>query len=69
MIFLSDRLKARCSKWTNKEDAVVSPVDAVIEDIGTITMDHEMMVKGKSYSIPEMLGGMHKRKNIKMAPI
>lgn len=38
------------------EDIVVSPVDAVIEDVGSISESSEMIVKGKSYSIQEMLG-------------
>ena len=37
-------------------DAVVSPVDAVIEDIGDIEGDRSITVKGKKYSIAEMLG-------------
>ncbi len=37
-------------------DSVVSPVDAVIEDVGSINQTSEMVVKGKSYSIQEMLG-------------
>ncbi|HAQ07178.1 MAG TPA: phosphatidylserine decarboxylase [Bacillus bacterium] len=37
-------------------DAVVSPVDAVIEDIGEIEKNRTIMVKGKVYSIAEMLG-------------
>jgi phosphatidylserine decarboxylase len=37
-------------------DAVVSPVDAVIEDIGTIKETSEIEVQGKVYSIEEMLG-------------
>jgi phosphatidylserine decarboxylase len=37
-------------------DAVVSPVDAVIEDIGTIKETSQIEVKGKVYSIEEMLG-------------
>lgn len=37
-------------------DSVVSPVDAVIEDIGTIKENSEIVVKGKIYSIEEMLG-------------
>ncbi len=49
---------------TLKEDArvidqsvnsVTSPVDAVIEDVGMITETSEMIVKGKTYSIDEML--------------
>ncbi|MDQ1144957.1 phosphatidylserine decarboxylase [Bacillus sp. SORGH_AS 510] len=38
------------------EDSVVSPVDAVIEDIGSIKETSEIVVKGKTYSIDEMLG-------------
>ncbi len=38
------------------ENSVVSPVDAVIEDVGSIKETSEMLVKGKSYSIQEMLG-------------
>lgn len=37
-------------------ESVVSPVDAVIEDVGSINQTSEMIVKGKSYSILEMLG-------------
>ncbi|MCX8003183.1 MAG: phosphatidylserine decarboxylase [Anoxybacillus mongoliensis] len=37
-------------------DSVVSPVDAVIEDVGVITEQKEIIVKGKTYSIREMLG-------------
>ncbi|ACJ33187.1 phosphatidylserine decarboxylase [Anoxybacillus flavithermus] len=37
-------------------DSVVSPVDAVIEDVGIITDQKEIIVKGKTYSIREMLG-------------
>lgn len=36
--------------------SVVSPVDAVIEDIGLINQTSEIYVKGKVYSIAEMLG-------------
>lgn len=36
--------------------AAVSPVDAVIEDIGEIRADKTIEVKGKEYSIAEMLG-------------
>ena len=36
--------------------AVVSPVDAVLEDIGSIKESSDIVVKGKTYSIAEMLG-------------
>ncbi|WP_053367213.1 phosphatidylserine decarboxylase [Bacillus sp. FJAT-27245] len=38
------------------EFSVVSPVDAVIEDIGTIKPNSEMEVKGKIYSVIDMVG-------------
>ncbi|WP_043933952.1 phosphatidylserine decarboxylase [Bacillus sp. EB01] len=38
------------------KDTVTSPVDAVIEDIGVIKESSEMEVKGKIYSVEEMLG-------------
>lgn len=37
-------------------NSVVSPVDAVIEDVGSINQTSEILVKGKTYSIQEMLG-------------
>ncbi|MEH7414051.1 phosphatidylserine decarboxylase [Neobacillus drentensis] len=37
-------------------DTVVSPVDAVLEDVGMIKETSDIMVKGKTYSIGEMLG-------------
>ena len=41
-------------------DSVVSPVDATIEDFGRISLDHSFIVKGKQYSISEMLGSEQK---------
>ncbi|WP_059171214.1 phosphatidylserine decarboxylase [Bacillus sp. FJAT-27445] len=38
------------------EYSVVSPVDAVIEDIGIVKPTSEMEVKGKIYSVIDMLG-------------
>lgn len=38
------------------DDTVVSPVDAVFEDHGSIQGDRNIVVKGKVYSIQEMLG-------------
>ncbi|MGG1677495.1 phosphatidylserine decarboxylase [Neobacillus sp. NRS-1170] len=41
----------------NKDyDSVTSPVDAVIEDVGSINDKSDIIVKGKTYSIDEMLG-------------
>ena len=36
--------------------AVVSPVDAIVEDYGVISTEGTITVKGKSYSMEEMLG-------------
>lgn len=50
------RLKAGARPSDPHPLSVVSPVDAVIEDIGSISGTNEIMVKGKTYSISEMLG-------------
>ncbi|WP_019242675.1 MULTISPECIES: phosphatidylserine decarboxylase [Bacillus] len=45
------------SREINEEiDSVVSPVDAVYEESGIIDQDEKITVKGKIYSIKEMLG-------------
>jgi phosphatidylserine decarboxylase len=49
-------LKKEARMIDKNEKSVVSPVDAVIEDIGSIKETSEILVKGKSYSIQEMLG-------------
>ncbi|MFP7297552.1 phosphatidylserine decarboxylase [Neobacillus niacini] len=49
-------LKGEARVIDSIEDSVVSPVDAVIEDIGPISQISEMIVKGKTYSVQEMLG-------------
>ncbi|MFB3160619.1 phosphatidylserine decarboxylase [Neobacillus sp. 179-J 1A1 HS] len=52
-------LKKEVRLVDKNENSVVSPVDAVIEDVGSINETSEMLVKGKSYSIQEMLGSEH----------
>jgi phosphatidylserine decarboxylase len=49
-------LKKEVREIDKSHDAVVSPVDAVIEDIGIIRETRDIIVKGKIYSIEEMLG-------------
>lgn len=39
-----------------REDAIISPVDGVIVDWGIVTKELEIVIKGKSYSVTEMLG-------------
>jgi phosphatidylserine decarboxylase len=58
--FFTRRLKKGARPSDLEENSVVSPVDAVIEDIGTIQPDSLIIVKGKEYSIKEMLGTMEK---------
>jgi phosphatidylserine decarboxylase len=49
-------LKKDARKIDKSQDSVVSPVDGVIEDIGRIKETSDIEVKGKIYSIKEMLG-------------
>ncbi|TWE02470.1 phosphatidylserine decarboxylase [Neobacillus bataviensis] len=49
-------LKKEARKIDPQTDSVVSPVDAVLEDVGKIKETSDIMVKGKTYSIGEMLG-------------
>jgi phosphatidylserine decarboxylase len=54
--FFIRKLKPGVRPIAGEPDVVVSPVDAVIEDIGLIEPNHQITVKGKNYSIAEMLG-------------
>ncbi|SMQ83032.1 phosphatidylserine decarboxylase [Bacillus sp. OV166] len=49
-------LKKDAREIDKGEYSVVSPVDAVIEDVGPIKETSDIHVKGKTYSIEEMLG-------------
>jgi phosphatidylserine decarboxylase len=51
-------LKKDAREIDKNHDSVVSPVDAVIEDIGPIRETSEIIVKEKTYSIEEMLGNL-----------
>lgn len=50
------KLKAEARKINEEEDTVISPVDGVIEEYGKISKHHDLRVKGKSYSLLEMVG-------------
>lgn len=50
------KLKEGMREIHQDDDSVTSPVDGVLEDIGTISENSEMIVKGKNYSVSEMLG-------------
>ncbi|MBG9549498.1 phosphatidylserine decarboxylase [Cytobacillus firmus] len=54
--FFIRKLKEGVRVTDESPDSAVSPVDAVIEDIGDIREDRIITVKGKDYSISEMLG-------------
>lgn len=54
--FFIRRLKKDARSIHNDEWSVVSPVDSVLEDMGTISNELMIIVKGKKYSIAEMLG-------------
>lgn len=54
--FFIRKLKEGARVTDESPDSAVSPVDAVIEDIGDIREDRIITVKGKNYSISEMLG-------------
>ncbi|KKK33121.1 phosphatidylserine decarboxylase [Mesobacillus campisalis] len=54
--FFIRRLKPGTRITEAASDAIVSPVDAIIEDIGPVVPELEIHVKGKVYSIAEMLG-------------
>ncbi|MBG9544037.1 phosphatidylserine decarboxylase [Cytobacillus firmus] len=54
--FFIRKLKEGVRVTDENPDSAVSPVDAVIEDIGDIREDRIITVKGKDYSISEMLG-------------
>lgn len=50
------KLKVDSRPIDQSPNSVVSPVDGVLEDIGTISASKLIEVKGKQYSIAEMLG-------------
>lgn len=58
--FFTRKLKEGAREINREPNTVVSPVDAVIEDIGIINPEHIITVKGKQYSISEMLGTKEK---------
>jgi phosphatidylserine decarboxylase len=54
--FFTRKLKDGVRGFANEKDTLASPVDGVLEDYGTIDSDKEITVKGKKYSIKEMVG-------------
>lgn len=60
--FFIRKLKNQVRPIHQEVNSVVSPVDAVIEDIGQISSDLTLQIKGKSYSLLDMLGSVEKGK-------
>ncbi|MBS4176260.1 phosphatidylserine decarboxylase [Lederbergia citrea] len=58
--FFIRKLKKDARPIDLKIDTVTSPVDGILENWGIINEDCEMIVKNKSYSIEEMLGGIER---------
>ncbi|WP_416827328.1 phosphatidylserine decarboxylase [Ectobacillus polymachus] len=50
------RLKDGMRQIDTAPNSIVSPVDGVLEDYGYISVDRDFVIKGKHYSIAEMLG-------------
>lgn len=55
--FFTRNLMSGARQFDGAIDTIASPVDAVLEDKGFILEDATFQVKGKVYSIEEMLGG------------
>lgn len=58
--FFIRKLKDHVRVIHDEPNTVVSPVDAVMEDIGLISPNLALQVKGKSYSLLDMLGSVEK---------
>ncbi|WP_100331648.1 phosphatidylserine decarboxylase [Bacillus xiapuensis] len=58
--FFMRRLAPEARKIQYGADHVVSPVDARLEEAGTITPSRDIVVKGKPYAVAEMLGSEDK---------
>lgn len=58
--FFTRKLKKGARIIHESDSSVISPVDGVIEAFGTISKEMNMEVKGKSYSLLDMLGSEEK---------
>ncbi|MGV3467340.1 MAG: phosphatidylserine decarboxylase [Heyndrickxia sp.] len=54
--FFTRKLKPGMRHFINDQKVIASPVDGVLEDYGIIEADKIITVKGKQYSILEMIG-------------
>ncbi|PKR85144.1 phosphatidylserine decarboxylase [Heyndrickxia camelliae] len=60
--FFTRKLKPGVRSFVNDEKVITSPVDGVLEDYGIVESDKIITVKGKQYSILEMIGDEHRIK-------
>lgn len=58
--FFTRKLHADIRPIDQEKNTVTSPVDGVLEEYGEIELDSLITIKGKVYSISEMLGGIDK---------
>lgn len=63
--FFTRKIKSDYRPIDNEQDTVISPVDGILEDVGIIDEKSIMTVKGKLYSIEEMLGNKEWSKRYK----
>lgn len=56
--FFTRKLHPDIRSIDQEENTVTSPVDGVLEEHGEIELDSSITIKGKVYSISEMLGGI-----------
>ncbi|WP_379966072.1 phosphatidylserine decarboxylase [Ectobacillus sp. sgz5001026] len=59
------RLKDGMRQIDVSPHTIVSPVDGVLEDYGCITKDRDFIIKGKHYSVREMLGNEERAQRYK----
>lgn len=58
--FFTRELKKDVRPIDKRENHVISPVDGTIAEYGTISVENEMIVKNKPYSITELLGSVER---------
>ncbi len=59
--FFTRELKPGLRPIDERESVLVSPVDGVISQLGSVTDDRVFQAKGQSFSLTELLGGDHQR--------
>lgn len=59
--FFTRELKPGLRPMDERESVLVSPVDGVISQLGSVTDDRVFQAKGQSFSLTELLGGDHQR--------